>query len=257
MGTRIVTGLLLAGGVAAVVLLGPPWLLAALFVVVASLALQEFYTLTLPERPLERHAMTGGVALSLVVAASLPSVGGLAFMVTAFTLPGLLVLARPAPLDRAHERLAVLWGGALYVGLPFAMGLALLRAPALIFTLIAIVAGGDTGAYFAGRAFGRHKLYPKISPKKTIEGAVGGLATSVLLVLTIDAFTNLGMSTGHLVLVALVTGATGQAGDLVESTVKRAVGVKDSGTLLPGHGGILDRIDGILFGLPVFVLLLS
>ncbi len=257
MGTRIVTGVVLAGGVAAVVLLGPPWLVAALFVVVAALALEEFYALTLPERPLERHAMTAGIALSLTAAAAFPSVGGLAFMVTAFTLPGLLVLSRPEPLDRAHERLAILWGGALYVGLPFAMGLALLGAPALIFTLIAIVAGGDTGAYFVGRALGRHKLYPKISPKKTVEGAIGGLVASVVLVLVIDALSGLGMSTGRLILVAVATGAMGQAGDLVESTVKRAVGVKDSGTLLPGHGGILDRIDGILFGLPIFVLMLS
>lgn len=257
MGTRIVTGVLLAGGVAAVVLLGPPWLVAALFVAVAALAMEELYTLTLPDRIVERHVMSAGVALSLAVVAAFPARGGLAFTVTAFALPGLLVLARPDPLAGAHQRLATLWAGALYVGLPFAMGLALLSSPALIFTLIAIVAGGDTGAYFAGRAWGRHKLYPKISPKKTIEGSLGGLAASVLLVLAIDAFTSLGMSTGRLLLVALATGAMGQAGDLVESTIKRAVGVKDSGTLLPGHGGILDRIDGILFGLPVFVLLLS
>ena len=110
---------------------------------------------------------------------------------------------------------------------------------------------GDTGAYFTGRALGRHKLYPALSPKKTWEGAVGGLASSAgaAAIAHFWYLPELPLIPG--LILGAAAGAMGQAGDLCESMIKRAHGVKDSGTLLPGHGGMLDRIDALLFAAPV------
>ncbi|MSP90576.1 MAG: hypothetical protein EXR79_02035 [Myxococcales bacterium] len=111
-----------------------------------------------------------------------------------------------------------------------------------------IVFAGDTGAYFAGRAFGRRRFHALVSPKKTVEGAVGGLIASMAAGLfTIWALLPGGAVVGGLALGAAV-GIAGQLGDLAESLFKRATDTKDSGALLPGHGGMLDRVDGVLFG---------
>lgn len=119
-----------------------------------------------------------------------------------------------------------------------------------------VVFAADTGAYFAGRAFGRHKLAPNISPGKTIEGAVGGLLLCTVLALVAGPLIFKVEGSRLAVLMALTIGVAFVSiiGDLVESLFKRAAGVKDSGTLLPGHGGILDRIDSILAAAPVMTL---
>lgn len=120
---------------------------------------------------------------------------------------------------------------------------------------LAIVWAADTGAYFAGRAFGRHKLAPRVSPNKTIEGLFGGIVAGVLAGLGFGLYA--GASQEQLpkvALVALVAVLFSVIGDLYESLLKRHVGVKDSGRLIPGHGGVLDRIDGVLAALPVFAL---
>ena len=99
----------------------------------------------------------------------------------------------------------------------------------------------DTGGYFAGRLFGKHKLYPAVSPKKTVEGAIGGLAGAIVGALIAHFFYLRSLPLGHGVALALVAGAAGQAGDLGESLLKRSFGVKDSGGIVPGHGVLLDR----------------
>jgi len=110
---------------------------------------------------------------------------------------------------------------------------------------------GDTGAYYAGRKFGRHKLAPAISPGKTWEGAVASALTAIIFGLTYLPLAITGTSFLKAGLLALAANVAGQAGDLAESAIKRGAGVKDSGTLLPGHGGMLDRVDSTLFALPV------
>jgi phosphatidate cytidylyltransferase len=116
-----------------------------------------------------------------------------------------------------------------------------------VFTALAATFSCDTGAYFCGRALGRHKLYPQVSPGKTWEGAVGGLASAVLA-LVVSRFTFFPALTWvDVFAVALPAAVLGPVGDLVESLIKRAAGAKDSGRLIPGHGGMLDRIDALLF----------
>ena len=117
--------------------------------------------------------------------------------------------------------------------------------------LLAIVMVADTAAFFVGNAAGRHKLAPAISPGKTIEGAVGGLAGGVAAAAAVRALGLPHVPLGHALLLGLAVAALGIAGDLVESLLKRWAGVKDSGTLFPGHGGMLDRLDSVLFGAPV------
>ena len=128
--------------------------------------------------------------------------------------------------------------------------------PAAILLLL-IVFAGDTGAYFAGRAFGKKKLFERVSPKKTWAGVFGGLAASVAVTVwfTGQKFPDLGVA--HAVALALLVGSAGVVGDLVESMVKRACKVKDSGSIMPGHGGALDRVDSVLMGAPVMYLYLT
>lgn len=125
----------------------------------------------------------------------------------------------------------------------------------LIFMLFLLVWGADIGAYFAGKRFGRNKLIPRVSPGKTREGVLGGLSVCVLVAIgfAISAKLTAGATLG-LLLLAVVTGMVSVLGDLFESMFKRERGIKDSGRLLPGHGGILDRIDSLTAAAPIFLL---
>jgi phosphatidate cytidylyltransferase len=148
--------------------------------------------------------------------------------------------------------------GVMYVGGCSAHLLMLHRIePKLVFFLLATIILSDTGAYIAGKNFGRHKLAPKVSPKKTWEGAIGGLLCAALgAVIMFYCSGNNSIFPGSFplwayALVATALAAAGQIGDLAESMLKRDAGIKDSGNLFPGHGGVLDRCDGILFAAPV------
>ena len=120
-----------------------------------------------------------------------------------------------------------------------------------VFILLAVVFAGDTSAYYVGSYFGRHKLSPAISPGKTIEGSIGGLAANLIVGGVAKIFFLSALSWGLSLLFFLVVGIAGQVGDLFESELKRASGIKDSSGILPGHGGILDRIDALLFAAPM------
>ncbi|MFB1049540.1 phosphatidate cytidylyltransferase [Paraliobacillus sp. JSM ZJ581] len=140
---------------------------------------------------------------------------------------------------------------AIYVGLGFyyfmetqALGLE------YIFYGILVILATDTGAYFFGRAFGKHKLWPEISPNKTIEGAIGGIILACLVAIIFQFFAPVHSSLLIVIIVTILASVCGQIGDLVESAFKRYYNVKDSGNLLPGHGGILDRFDSWLFVFP-------
>jgi phosphatidate cytidylyltransferase len=156
--------------------------------------------------------------------------------------------------DRAAARAFALW----YIGMPLGMLAAIHAAggPRTTLVLLATVVVSDTAQYYTGRLFGRRPLAPAISPKKTIEGAIGGavLATLFLLVAgrtAMPAATPLSLAALGPVVVVI-----GVCGDLFESRLKRIAGVKDSSSLIPGHGGVLDRIDALLFAAPVFYLYL-
>ncbi len=161
--------------------------------------------------------------------------------------------------------------GVLYTAgaLSFAYGLRYHRwtvdaaaGTALLLLPMVLTWASDIGAYFVGRAIGRHKLIPSVSPGKTVEGALGGLAATVLVtwlyvVFILRPVAHLSLSPLAMVLFGLAISVAAQLGDLAESLFKREAGVKDSSKLIPGHGGVLDRIDSLLFVLPVAFLLLD
>jgi phosphatidate cytidylyltransferase len=165
----------------------------------------------------------------------------------------LLFLFRLPPIAEVHHRLGWLCLGLFY--LPLLIGhLELLRQqPAgreWIFLTLLVIMGCDSFAYFVGSKFGRRKLYPAVSPNKSIEGGVGGLLGSVLAVWICKMTFLPAIGSFEAVAIGLLLGLVGQLGDLFESLLKRACGVKDSGRLIPGHGGILDRLDSLLFAFP-------
>lgn len=144
--------------------------------------------------------------------------------------------------------------GVLYTGLPFALLVALHGRPkgqALVLYVLVLTWVGDTAAYYAGRSMGRHKLAPRVSPGKTWEGTYASLLASMVLGYFAMNYIAPGVPLWLNLLTAALVNVAGQLGDLAESALKRGAGVKDSGGLLPGHGGALDRVDALLFAVPV------
>jgi phosphatidate cytidylyltransferase len=204
--------------------------------------------MALPEHTAERAV---GVLWGLVIAGGVASrrpelwgaglalavIGGLAFP-----------LVHTDDLRGATDRLGLSLLGVLYVGF-FTPHFVLLRAQDwrwVLFTVY-VAMGSDSGGYFAGRAFGRHKLAPAISPSKTVEGALGALGGAMVIatICRLAFFEYLGG--GEAIVLGLAISVLAQFGDLCESALKRAFGAKDSGWIIPGHGGILDRLDSLLF----------
>lgn len=146
---------------------------------------------------------------------------------------------------------------ALYIGFGFYYMLEI-RAIGLefIFYAFVVIWTTDSGAYFVGRKLGKKKLWPEISPNKTIEGFIGGIVTAVVFAFIFNMIADVFESFSSLLIVTILVSIFGQIGDLVESALKRHYKVKDSGTLLPGHGGILDRFDSMLFILPILYFLI-
>ncbi|UFU01058.1 phosphatidate cytidylyltransferase [Radiobacillus kanasensis] len=140
---------------------------------------------------------------------------------------------------------------AVYVGLGFYYFMEASKDLAIVFYAILVILATDTGAYFFGRAFGKRKLWPEISPNKTIEGAVGGIILACAVALIFQIFVPILSSVIVLLFVTILASIVGQIGDLVESAFKRYYDVKDSGNILPGHGGILDRFDSWIFVFPL------
>ena len=166
---------------------------------------------------------------------------------------GTVVLFARTPLAAVLPTLGVLAFGIPYFAAPIASLYWLQRLdPWLAFLLCAIVWLGDSAALYAGSAFGRHKMAPVVSPKKSWEGAAAGLATGVIATV-VWSYVQLQHVHLPLLLVGTTTALAAQIGDLVESLFKRSFGVKDSGGVLPGHGGVLDRMDAMLFAAPVLL----
>lgn len=244
---------------------GVPVILALLFVVPAP----GFYVLVFAAvlaGAWEVHAMgapedrTGRIATAAAAGAiSLAVYFGrdlltLLTVLVGSTLAILLVhLLRLGAIETVARRIVFSLGGALYVGLLLTFAGLLHRPPlgtAWVLLALTVTWLGDTGAYAAGRMFGRHKLYEAVSPKKTWEGAIGGLFASVGSALVAHAWYLPELTIQDAVFIAVPASALGLAGDLCESLIKRSVGVKDSGKILPGHGGMLDRVDALMFVAP-------
>lgn len=242
----------------------PTW---ALIFVASLIAMHEFFTMTLPKEDRLAAVVMGGVAsaafywLDPHTVAYAPNnkhligaifSGSTVALVLAVIVPGLYYLFRFRDIPSVAGRYAATVTGIIYAGFLTSF-LAFLKRidpnqvgdTVLLVLIVAWLA--DTGAYFAGRFLGKAKLYEAVSPKKTWAGAWGGLAGSVVGVVVLKLFFAKWLGWDDVFLIAIPGGILGQLGDLAESLIKRSVNVKDSGSLLPGHGGILDRIDAVLF----------
>lgn len=210
--------------------------------------------MALPERKIELRlaALTGSALIFIPFAANdRLIISAIGLLCIGFSL---LFLFRIHSIETAAQEAALALLAFLYI--PFTlMHLILLRQTPFgiqwLFVIMLIVMTNDTAAYYTGTLIGKNRLYPLVSPKKSIEGAVGGLFGSLCgtFLAKFTFFPQLTFTDA--VVTALVIGVIGQTGDLFESLLKRSFGVKDSGSIIPGHGGVLDRLDSILFAAPI------
>ncbi len=241
------------------------------------LAMNEFFTMTLPKEDRLPALMLGGVASAamywlnpaVVAAYHAPAaLGALDFAAPLFlgvVVPGLFYLFRFRDIPTVAARFTATVAGIFYAGF-LTTFLALLHVVGeandghggdYVIAVLLIAWIADTGGYFAGRFLGKSKLYEAVSPKKTWAGAWGGIAGSVLGIVVLKLVAWHDLPWIHVFGLAIPGGMLGQMGDLTESLIKRSTGVKDSGALLPGHGGILDRIDAVLFIAPYVYIYLT
>lgn len=250
---RIATAAVGAPLIIALLYKGAPWGFYLLVFPATLIGAWELFNMT---HQGDRLSQVMGVGMSAAASLATYVAEGdarvLVTMIVAIPLLGpLLTLVRPGDMKGAALRATAMGFGPLYIGVPLTL-LGVMRrdlggdGPAYVVLTIMFAWFGDTGGYFAGRFLGRHKLYEAVSPKKTIEGSIGGLAGSVFGAMLAHFWFLPSLSLPHGIILALVAGALGQAGDLGESLLKRSTGVKDSGAIVPGHGGILDRVDALL-----------
>ena len=270
---RIIFAVIAAPTSIAIVYFGD-WALAIVLSVLAALAAWELFRMARETGALPLEPAGIALAALLPIAVHAQRLGIYTLSLTAVVAMVLLLFASTiwlrGPAGKPLSSVAITAFGVMYAGLfsyifalryhDYAIGAA--AGTALVFLPIFLTWTTDVGAYVFGRMFGRKKLMPSVSPGKTVEGAVGGLGLTIVICLLyvrfiLMPFALLGLTIQGAVLFAIVVSIAAQTGDLAESLLKREAGVKDSSRILPGHGGILDRFDGVLFVMPVAFLLLG
>ncbi|MFB3920119.1 MAG: phosphatidate cytidylyltransferase [Terriglobia bacterium] len=265
MKSRILTALVLFPPVIYLIGWSPKWLFLAAVVTTVELSLHEYFQIGrnggVKSFPVAGYVGGAAICLAQFAALSLPINPTLPVLALLMLLTLSFGLRGSADLKEYLQSVSSTIFGILYVAFTLSFLLPLrfsdpIRGRKLIFLLFLVIWAGDICAYFVGRSLGRHFFSPRISPKKTVEGAVAGLAGSLLFA---GAFAYGFWPAADLktvVLLSAIVAIMGQIGDLAESAMKRGAGMKDSGSILPGHGGMLDRIDALLFGAPTLWLLL-
>jgi phosphatidate cytidylyltransferase len=267
---RVITALILAGTLIATLLLAPYPVQAMLFALVAAAGGWEWAALVGAQRALSRTfyaaiipllciALWTGLALDGPEAAlhARPWLAAAAFLWSAMLVGLKYYAAGRGAWRHAWLRAVMGWLMLTATWLAVIVCLTLINGPFVVFLLILTVAAADIGAYFAGRRFGQHALAAEISPAKTWEGFWGGMLCVALLATLIWRnlpLSQLHLGWGSLMVLGLATAGASVVGDLTVSLLKREVGLKDSGSLLPGHGGLMDRLDSICGAAPVFAL---
>jgi phosphatidate cytidylyltransferase len=253
--TRLLSGAALGAAVLAAILWLPAFGLLVLASAVAALAAREYVAIVHRDG---RAPRASPILLLVVATCWWMSLAGrtqlFELVIAASIWVAFEVVLLGMTIERAAARAFALW----YIGMPLGMLAAIHAAagPATTILLLATVVVSDTAQYYTGRLFGRRPLAPAISPKKTIEGAVGGAVLGTLFLVVAGGSVLPAATPLSLAALGLVVVLVGIFGDLFESRLKRVAGMKDSATLIPGHGGVLDRIDALLFATPVFYLYL-
>jgi phosphatidate cytidylyltransferase len=252
---RVVTGMLLGVPLVVALAAGPYWILCVVVGLASGAGLWELERMLFPQplsRPWKAYFILAGLLLPL--GASLGGFVGLHCALFASFLSAFLCLLAFAPLDPSGlVRLAHFSLGWLYI--PYLLSYVLLighlrEGTQWVLYIVFVNSANDIAALYCGQQFGRHKLYPAVSPKKTIEGTLGGLSASLIIGMVYGTLFFNGIRTWEILLLSGILAVVGQVGDLIESMIKRMTGIKDSSNLLPGHGGILDRLDSLLLVIP-------
>jgi len=247
------------------VLHAPVWAFVGLAVAVAAVAAHEYFAMVAAAGIKAEPLLGTLLSMAVVAAVGVPDwhqAGESPGREVTILLTAAVLAVLVAMLRRGGELATVIAGagatllGVLYVGLlgAYMVSIRLLNDSGgqIFVLLLAIVWGSDTGAFVAGKLWGSHKLSPRISPKKTVEGALGGTVAGLLAVAVVSGYLyRFPLGTAGAIALGLAVTWAGMVGDLAESVLKRSAGVKDSGSLIPGHGGILDRVDSLLFAAPV------
>jgi phosphatidate cytidylyltransferase len=255
---RVVSAALLLALVLSTIWYLPIWGTMLLAAIAAWLAADEVAQMATHADADVPRVFVGAVAAAVVIAvpaAAWPWTGdGLRSVLLALIVAGGALTLRRGPHPSTLARAAVTIMAPLYVGLPLGAIAWIQHAhgPAATTWLLAMIAASDSAQYYCGRTFGRRKLAPAVSPAKTVEGAVGGVAITTIVGALTASWALPGVSMAAAAALTLALALAGIVGDLFESLLKRSVGVKDSSSLIPGHGGVLDRIDSHLFAAPVF-----
>jgi len=251
---RWMSGLVMAPILILFTLYAPPWLFTFLILALIFIGLREFYALALPGLP-AREKITG-ILLSLLPPLAFYSPEARCFHAAVILLVFFVfigALRSPDPFERRLDRASKQLLGFLYIAVFLAHFILMRKFPSgqlwILFTLTAVFSG-DTTAFYIGRAYGRKKLAPAISPGKTVEGGYGAVGGSVAAALLFKGLFFSQIPFLHALALGFGVGIVGQLGDLWESVLKRSAQVKDSGALIPGHGGLLDRVDSVLFAGP-------
>ena len=228
---------------------GDPWLFAIVIFSLTVAALHEYFVMAFPGRVQDQVA---GVFLGIALFCSMTVNRGAGLEIGLGLLLAIffsIYLFMEGLMEERLRRLAYALLGAFYLGYLMSHWVVLFRLPdgrAWVFFVLAVIMTGDTLAYFVGKRFGVRKLAPRISPGKTVEGAVGYVLGSLIAAGVAAQFFIIGMSWLEVLALALILSVFGQVGDLFESWIKRSFAVKDSGMSLPGHGGFMDRLDSLI-----------
>jgi phosphatidate cytidylyltransferase len=242
------------------IIAGPPAVLPLMVLLATFFGLREFYTLALPHSSSVERILGIGLGLTFSALMAFGNAGWMApFVVFLLLCLSVLFMVTSQDLSSTILNLGVTLFGIVYIGFLLSH-VSLIRnttgGKGWALFLIATVWAGDISAYLGGSRFGKHKLYPKISPKKTVEGLIGAVIGSIVVALAFSQLFIPQLEKGLCVLIAIGLGILGQVGDFTESMLKRSAQVKDSGSLIPGHGGMLDRLDSFLFSAPFLYYLL-
>ena len=237
------------------------WTFFALFAIIAVLTQLEFYKLLRLDDHLPLAAwgtFCGATIITLTFFIELEVISFRYYYLVVPLLTTTFFIKLYKKKDEKHfANLGYTFIGIIYVAMPFALLIELIvdvnhYKPLLVVGILLILWANDSGAYFAGRALGKRKLFERISPKKTWEGFIGGALLSFFIAFLISQYFDV-VSQIEWLAVAFIIVITGTLGDLVESLFKRSISIKDSGSIIPGHGGFLDRFDGLLLSLPFIV----
>jgi phosphatidate cytidylyltransferase len=251
--TRVVCAAILLPVLFGTVWFLPPVATLVLAEIAAVLAFVEYAELASALGAAIPRTLSGAAVLAACASVGVGSGATEVVLLSAMLVIGAAAVAagRPGP-GILRDAAAALFP-VLYIGLPLgALAATRLAGRETIVLLAAVIIASDSGQYYSGRAFGRRKLAPGISPKKTVEGAIGGVVIGCAAMIAGGLSVFPAASVGMLILMSLAVVTLGIVGDLFESLLKRSAGVKDSSSLIPGHGGILDRIDSWLFAGPVY-----